>query len=289
MRNKHSALVAAIAIAFAATFSLTAGTAATEAAPTAREASLMAALQKAHPTTKFTSVTVSPVPGLFEVWMGANVAFVAAADPRHFIFGRIVDTATMTDITGPKLAQAERERSGADGNASGDVKTDVRTLPLADALKAVRGNGARKLYVFSDPGCGYCRKLEAELVKLNDTTIFTFVVPFQGRQLPQAVLCASDPAKAWQALMLNGDSSALASIPGANPASKTDCDSAVDRNLQLARQWGVSGTPTLIYADGTRTSGVVDAVEVERRVAATTATAGPKVSARTKPGQEKSP
>ena len=283
MRNKHSALVAAIAIAFAATFSLTAGTAATEAAPTAREASLMAALQKAHPTTKFTSVTASPVPGLFEVWMGANVAFVAAADPRHFIFGRIVDTATMTDITGPKLVQAERERSGADGNASGDVKTDVRTLPLADALKAVRGNGARKLYVFSDPGCSYCRKLELELVKLNDTTIFTFVVPFQGRQLPQSVLCAADPAKAWQALMLNGDSPAL--------AMQADCASAVDRNLQLARQWGVSGTPTLIYADGTRSSGFVDAVEVERRMAAATAIAatGPKVSARVKPGQEKSP
>ena len=75
----------------------------------------------------------------------------------------------------------QRERE----NAATEATVDLAKLPLADAIKTVLGNGERKLYVFSDPGCAYCRRLEAELAKLKDTTIYTFVVAFQGRQLPQ--------------------------------------------------------------------------------------------------------
>jgi thiol:disulfide interchange protein DsbC len=118
------------------------------------------------------------------------------------------------------------------------------------------------------------------LAKLTDVTVYTFLLPFQGRQLPQAILCSTDPAKSWAAVMLNADTTGL--------NSQADCPTALDRNLQLARQLGVNGTPTMFYADGTRTTGYVPGTEVERRIAAAAAVGSPVATS--KPiTQEKAP
>ena len=150
---------------------------------------------------------------------------------------------------------------------------DPSRLPLQDALKIVHGTGARILYAFSDPACSFCRRLEPELARLTDVTVYTFVLPFQGRQLPQAVLCSADPVKSWQAVMLNADTSGL--------NGQADCATALDRNVQLARQLGVNGTPTIFYADGTRTTGYVPGADIERRLASAIASDLPATPSRT--------
>jgi thiol:disulfide interchange protein DsbC len=211
---------------------------------------VLSTLRKTYPKTTFTRVSRTPIAGVYEVWMGENVAFVGK-DARYFLFGRLFDARTGYDLTAPKLANAERR----------EVKMQAisfDSLPLADAIKTVRGKGARVLALFSDPSCPYCKLLEPELAKLDDVTIYTFLLPFQGHAKPLAIWCAADRGRAWRNYMLENDASLL--------QADASCAHPLERNLALAERLNVRGTPTLVFGDGTRIAGYTAVAEIEARL-----------------------
>jgi thiol:disulfide interchange protein DsbC len=123
----------------------------------------------------------------------------------------------------------------------------------------VRGNGKRKLAVFEDPNCGYCKRFERELQKVSDVTVYMFLYPILGRDSAEKsrnIWCAKDPAKAWQDLMLRD-----------RPVAAASCDgSALARNIEFGKKYRITGTPTLIFADGTRVPGAISTQQVEKHL-----------------------
>ncbi|MBK8689430.1 MAG: DsbC family protein [Betaproteobacteria bacterium] len=215
-----------------------------EATPAER---LLATLKERYPATPFTRVQNTPVPGLYEVVFGNNIAY-AADDGRHFLFGHLFDLQTQRDLTAANAPPTTPP--------SAATPVAFAALPLADAIKTVRGDGRRVLAVFSDPDCPYCRELEAQLAALDDATVYTFLLPLaalhpQATDKAIAVWCAADRARAWRALMLEGQP----------PPAKT-CAHPLERNRALATQLAVRGTPTLIAGDGRVAVGVLSAAEL---------------------------
>ncbi|KQQ44675.1 hypothetical protein ASF61_21340 [Duganella sp. Leaf126] len=227
------------------------------------EAAMRQLLAQRYPSTTFGAIARTPVPGLWEVWMGSNVAYMTD-EGRHFIFGHLYDMQTQTDLTAASknatLRQDQPDRP----------RLAFQELPLADAIKTVRGSGARQLAVFSDPHCPYCRQLEQELAKLDNVTIYTFLFPLaslhpQATAVAQAIWCQADRAVAWRDFNQTGKPPK--SAKPAKSLSSIACSTPIARNVALAERSGISGTPYILFANGGSAAGAMSAAELEARLA----------------------
>lgn len=208
------------------------------------EVALEKTLRGLYPATQFTGVRQTGIAGIYEVDMGKNIGYTNS-EGRYFMFGHLFDMKTQQDLTAQRLDELN--------------VVDFAQLPLIDAIKTVRGSGSRKLAIFSDPGCPYCKRLEAELLKLDDVTLYTFLYPLEklhpdAPRMAKAIWCSADARQAWREYM----------IEGKQPADKTDCAHPIDRNIQLGQKFGINGTPTLIAADGRVLPGAAPIEQLEK-------------------------
>ncbi len=216
----------------------------------ADEASIKKAIEAAYPKFKVESITKTPYAGLYEVFMGGQIIYTDEKLSFLIAEGHVVDPKTKKDLTEARLADL--------------MKIDFSTLPLDQAIKVVKGNGSRKLVVFSDVDCPYCKRLEQnELVNLTDVTIYTFLYPIvqlhpDSANKSKLIWCAPNRVSAWHDWIFDGQL----------PKSAGNCDVPLERVGDLARKFGVNSTPTLFFTDGKRMLGAQPYKEIERALAA---------------------
>ncbi len=214
----------------------------------ASETVIRKTLAKQFPGAQISSIQKTPYSGLYEIYLDGQLVYTDAK--ANYIFaGEVIDLKNRRNLTQARLNQLQA------------VKWD--TLPLNYALKTVKGNGSRKLAVFSDVDCPYCRKFEAELAKVDNITVYTFLYPIEGLhpkavQTSKQIWCAPDRNKAWDDYITTG------SIP----RNDGQCANPVDETIALGARLKVSGTPTIIFANGQRVPGMVPAAQLERLLAA---------------------
>lgn len=187
------------------------------------------------------SVKPAPVAGLYEVVINRSRLFYVDANAKYLIAGRIFDAVTETDLTAQRIEELSR--------------IDWKELPLNDAIKVVYGKGERKIAVFTDAKCTYCRILERTLRDIGNVTVYNFMYPIlNSREMARNIVCAKDPAKAFQEHMLEGKDPAV-----------NRCETGVlDRNLALGQLYSITGTPAIIFADGTKFAGAMPADQLRK-------------------------
>jgi thiol:disulfide interchange protein DsbC len=196
---------------------------------------------------KIDEITKTPIPGIFELRVGTDL-YYSDEQGNYIIEGHLVDTKTRVNLTEERIGKL--------------TAIDFKSLPLKDAMVWKQGTGERKLVVFADPNCGYCKKFEKDLQAVKDVTVYTFLYPILGGDSPEksrAIWCAKDNTKAWRDWMIKG-----------TPAeSSPNCDaSALQRNYAFGKKHRINGTPGLVFEDGSQRAGALSAEAIEKLLVA---------------------
>jgi len=237
MKHFATALLTALACAFAAQ------------SASADEASIRKAIAERLPDfPKIDEVSKTPIAGIYELRVGTDIYYTDEGG-NHLFAGQFIDTRTRANITEDRIAKL--------------TAIDFSQLALKDAIVWKQGTGARKLVVFADPNCGYCRKFERDLQAVKDVTVYTFLYPILGGDSPdkaRAIWCSKDATKVWRDWMLQGKE-----IP-----ASANCDvSALQRNVAFGRNHRINGTPGLVFEDGRSQAGAMSTEQIEKQLAAT--------------------
>jgi thiol:disulfide interchange protein DsbC len=192
---------------------------------------------------KIEEVSKSPMPGLYEVRVNHSDIFYTDEKGHFLIQGSLFDTQSRVDLTEQRVNKL--------------TAIAYKDLPLKDAVTIVRGNGKRKMAVFGDPNCGYCKRFERDLAKIDNITVHLFLYPILGpdsAEKSRNIWCAKDKGKAYLDWMVRDVTP--------TPAS---CDTAaLTRNVEFGKKARITGTPTLFFADGNRVPGAIDGARIEK-------------------------
>lgn len=215
-------------------------------APDAEAVQVKQLLEQRFPGAQVSDVSKSPYFGLYEAQFDGQMVYTDAKVTYVFV-GSVYDSGTKQNLSEDRLRKLNR------------VAFD--SLPLDLAIKRVKGNGTRKLVVFSDADCPFCARLETELKGVDDITVYTFLYPIDqlhpdAARKSRLIWCAPDRLKAWDD-HYNG---------GKLPNNKGDCETPLAKLQALGQKMRVNATPTLVFADGSVIPGALPKAKLEQEL-----------------------
>lgn len=216
----------------------------------ADEAAIRSGIAKKFPKANVESVTRTPHLGLYELVVDGQLVYTDE-DFNYLIDGSIIDTKSMTNVTAVRQRDLEELKLKK-------LAFPFENLPFELAIKKVKGDGSRKFAVFSDPDCPYCKRLERDLVKVDNVTIYVFLYPLaelhpKAPEVARAIWCSGERVKAWDEYMLKG----------VIPKAAGTCANPVDKLVEFGKSKQISGTPTIFFADGKRVPGAIPVDQIE--------------------------
>lgn len=200
--------------------------------------------QRLGPAVTIRGISPTPLAGLYEVNLGNQIIYTDA-QAHYIIQGHLIDLEKGESLTENRLNEINR--------------VNFSEFPLEQAIAVTRGNGQRKLVVFADPNCGYCKRLEQSLKNTNNLTIYTFLTPIlsaDSTNKAKQIWCATNRSKAWQDWTLQN----------IVPSDQGKCHTPIEKNVALANRLNVQATPTLFFSDGSRISGAAPIDAIERKL-----------------------
>lgn len=186
--------------------------------------------------------------GVYELRIGTDLLYTNAA-VDYVLQGTLIDARNKEDLTAKRLDELTR--------------VDFDSLPLESAIKQVKGDGSRKMAVFEDPNCGYCKRLHQTLEGMDNYTVYTLLFPIlspDSTAKARNIWCAPDRVQAWRDQMLKNQ-----------PPPNAQCETPIEANLAFGRKLLVRGTPAIIFEDGSRVNGALPREALEQRLDAATA------------------
>lgn len=203
-------------------------------------------LEKKYPEVKAERITKAGYGELYEIFTNGEILYTDEK-VSYLLLGTLVDTSNRENITETRLQKL--------------TAINFNDLPFQQAIKLVRGNGARKMAIFEDPNCGYCKKFEQDVNSLDNITAYIFIYPIlspDSMEKGKSIWCSPDRLKAWQDQMLRSKA----------PTGKGSCETPLDQVVALGQRLRINGTPSTFFEDGERISGALPKDRIEAKLVA---------------------
>jgi len=204
---------------------------ASAAEPAAKAADPRVLIAQKFPGVKPEEVRPSPLPGIFEVSMGADTAYVSA-DGKYLINGDLYDIDSRTNLTESGRSAMRRQALS---------KLDERDMIIFSPAAA-----KHTITVFTDVECSYCRRLHSEIEQINKLGVRVRYMAYpragpgsEDWRKMEAVWCSKDRK--------NAITQAKAGTDVKSPACGT---TPVAKQYALGEKMGVNGTPAVFTDSG---------------------------------------